>query len=92
VRDLTDEGPSVERELALVKVVLQDQSREAVQRLVDNFRVRVVDTGPRSLVFEVVGATDELDGFIDQMRPLGLVEVSRTGIAAIARGAEGLKP
>ncbi len=89
VRDLTDEGPCVARELALVKVACVGESRAEALKCCEIFRASVVDSTPQSFVFEVIGDTAKVDAFIDLMRPLGLVEVSRTGIAAIARGAAG---
>jgi acetolactate synthase-1/3 small subunit len=87
VTDLTMQGPHVAREMALVKVVAEGESRVESLRIADAFRARVVDTNIGSFVFELTGAIDKIDAFIDLMRPLGLAEVSRTGIAAIARGA-----
>ncbi len=89
VRDLTDEGPCVARELALVKVACTGDKRAEALKTCEIFRANVIDTTPQSFVFEVVGDTDKIDAFIDLMRPLGLVETSRTGIAAIARGPAG---
>lgn len=91
VRNLTDEGPSVARELALVKVVNSGDKRIEALRIGDIFRTNVVDSSVRSFVFEVVGSSEKVDAFIELMRPLGLTEVSRTGIAAIARGTAGLR-
>ncbi len=91
VRDLTDDGPSVARELALVKVAGVGEKRVEALRIGDIFRANVVDSSTASFVFEVVGNTDKVDAFIDLMKPLGLVEVSRTGVAAIARGATGIE-
>jgi acetolactate synthase-1/3 small subunit len=90
VKDLTDEGPSVGRELALVKVDGTGEERVEALRIGDIFRCNVVDSAPDSFVFEVVGASEKIDAFIGLMKPLGLVEVSRTGVAAIARGAGGM--
>ncbi len=90
VRDLTDDGPSVARELALVKVAGTGDKRVEALRIGDIFRANVVDSSISSFVFEVVGNTDKVDAFIDLMKPLGLVEVSRTGVAAIARGSAGI--
>jgi acetolactate synthase-1/3 small subunit len=87
VSDLTREGPHVAREMALVKVVGRGESRVEALRIADTFRARVVDTTMDSFVFELTGATDKLNAFIELMRPLGLAEVSRTGVAALARGA-----
>jgi len=92
VRDLTEEGPNVARELALVKVVSGGERRVEALRIGDIFRTNVVDSTVQSFVFEVVGSSQKIDAFIDLMRPLGLVEVSRTGVAAIGRGIAGLRP
>ncbi len=89
VRDLTDEGPCIARELALVKVAGVGGNRAEALKCCEIFRAGVVDSTPNSFVFEVVGDTAKIDAFIDLVRPLGLVEVSRTGTAAIARGAAG---
>ncbi len=86
VADLSREGPHLARELALIKVVGTGEHRSEALRLADAFRARVIDATTESFVFELTGATDKLDAFLDLMRPLGLVEVSRTGVAAIARG------
>ena len=90
VSDLTLDGPHVERELALVKVVGTGDKRVESLRIADIFRARVVDSTNESFVFEIVGDTGKLNAFIDLMRPLGLADISRTGVAAIARGTEGL--
>jgi acetolactate synthase-1/3 small subunit len=86
VTDLTVLGPHVAREMALVKVISTGESRVEALRIAEAFRARVVDTTTESFVFELTGAIDKIDAFIELMRPLGLAEVSRTGIAAIARG------
>jgi acetolactate synthase-1/3 small subunit len=86
VNDLTVEGPSVQRELALIKVTGTGEKRVEAMRLADVFRARVVDTTLESFVFELTGAPDKVDAFIELMRPLGVFEVARTGVAAIARG------
>lgn len=90
VSDLTIEGPHVEREMALVKVYGTGEHRVEALRIADIFRARVVDSTNESFVFEIVGNTDKLKAFIKLMEPLGLVDVARTGVVAIARGAEGL--
>jgi acetolactate synthase-1/3 small subunit len=87
VHDLTEEGPFVEREMALVKVTGKGESRIEALRLADIFRARVVDTTIESFVFEMTGSAEKLNAFIALMEPLGLAEVSRTGVVAIARGA-----
>ena len=90
VSDLTIEGPHVERELALVKVVSKGDPRVEALRIADIFRARVVDSTNESFVFEIVGDTGKLDAFIRLMQPLGLVDVSRTGVVAISRGTGAL--
>jgi acetolactate synthase-1/3 small subunit len=90
VRDLTIDGPGLERELALVKVRSTGEKRVESLRIADIFRARVVDATIESFVFEMTGSTDKLNAFINLMRPLGLVDVARTGVAAIARGPEAL--
>jgi acetolactate synthase-1/3 small subunit len=85
--DLSREGPHIARELALIKVIGAGDKRVEALRIADAFRARVIDATTDSFIFELTGATDKLDAFLDLMRPLGLAEVSRTGIAAIARGS-----
>jgi len=89
VLDLTVLGPHVERELALVKVVGTGDHRIEALRLADVYRARVIDATIESFVFEVTGGSDKIDTFVNLMREVGLVEVARTGIVAIARGAKG---
>jgi len=88
VHDLTKDGPSVERELALVKVAGTGDKRVESLRIADIFRAHAVDSTTASFVFEIVGSTDKINAFIQLMKPLGLVDVSRTGVVAIARGPE----
>jgi len=90
VSDLTLEGPAVERELALVKVASSGDKRVESLRIADIFRARVLDSTNVSFVFEIVGDTGKLNAFIELMEPLGLVDVSRTGVVAIARGIGAL--
>lgn len=90
VTDLTVAGPHVERELALVKVAGKGEKRIEALRTADIFRARVVDSTLESFAFEITGTTEKIQAFIDLMRPLGLVDVSRTGIAAISRGTEAI--
>ena len=86
VRDLTDEGASIERELALVKVQGRGEKRIEALRLAEIFRAKVVDTSIEPFVFEITGKPSKIETFVQIMSELGLVEVSRTGIAAIGRG------
>jgi acetolactate synthase-1/3 small subunit len=90
VSDLTIEGPHVERELALVKVAGDREQRVQALRIADFMHARLVDSAKESFVFEITGASPEIDAFIDLMEPLGLIEVSRAGVVAITRGAKGL--
>ena len=91
VVDMTLTGTrSIERELAMVKVRGIGEPRNEAMRLADAFRARVIDASTESLVFEITGNSAKINQFVDLMRPLGLVEVSRTGVAAIGRGAEGM--
>ncbi len=86
VSDLSQEGPHIAREMALIKVVASGEPRVEALRIAEAFRARVIDATTNSFVFELTGNTEKLDAFLDLMRPLGLAEVSRTGVAAIARG------
>jgi acetolactate synthase I/III small subunit len=86
VHDLTVEGASVERELAMFKVVGTGDKRVEALRLADIFRANVVDSTLESFVFEITGAPEKIDAFADLMRPLGLSEIARTGVAALLRG------
>jgi acetolactate synthase-1/3 small subunit len=90
VVDMTTAGPSIQRELAMVKVAGTGEPRVEALRLADAFRARVIDAGTTSFVFEITGASEKIEQFIALMLPLGLVEVSRTGVVAIARGAEAM--
>ena len=90
VTDLTALGPHVERELALLKVAGTGEHRIEALRLADVFRARVVDTTTNSFVFELTGGREKIDSFIALMREVGLCEVARTGIVAIARGNSGV--
>jgi len=87
VNDLTAEGAHIERDLALIKVVNNGEKRVESLRIADIFRARVVDSTTRSFVFEMTGSTDKIDAFIGLMRELGQIEVVRSGIVAIGRGA-----
>lgn len=90
VIDLTRGGPAIERELAMVKVRGTGEHRMEALRLADAFRARVIDATTESFVFEITGASDKVESFINLMLPVGLVEVSRTGVVAIARGPDGM--
>jgi acetolactate synthase-1/3 small subunit len=90
VADLTVEGPHLERELALVKVAGEREPLVQALRIADVMHGRLIDSTIGCFVFEITGSPEELDAFINLMEPLGLVEVSRAGVVAIARGAKGL--
>jgi acetolactate synthase-1/3 small subunit len=89
VIDLTEAGPHVERELALIKVAGTGDKRVEALRVAEIFRAHVVDTTTTSFVFELTGAPDKIDSFIALMRGLGLVEVGRSGVVGMMRGADG---
>jgi acetolactate synthase-1/3 small subunit len=90
VRDVTRDPNGVERELALVKVRSTGAERVEALRVADIFRAKVIDTTHESFIFEVTGASAKIDKFVDLMRPLGLVELSRTGVLSITRGPEAM--
>jgi acetolactate synthase I/III small subunit len=90
VQDVTRDPNGLERELALVKVRGAGHERVEALRVSDIFRAKVIDTTHESFVFELTGAPSKIDRFVDLMRPLGLVEVSRTGVLSIQRGVEAL--
>lgn len=88
VRDLTTEGKPIERELALVKVVSKGTKRLEAMRMAESYSARVVDATPSTIVFEMTSSPDKLDSFVKLMQPLGLTEVSRTGVTAMLRGSD----
>ena len=90
VVDMTLSGRSIERELAMLKLRGTGEHRVETLRLAEAFRARVLDATTESFVFEITGSSAKINQFIELMRPLGLVEISRTGVAAIGRGAEGM--
>jgi acetolactate synthase I/III small subunit len=90
VVDWTIDKPGIEREMALVKVAGTGEKRAEALRMAEAFRARAVDTTHTSFVFEITGKPDKINNFIELMAPLGLVEVSRTGVAAISRGPEAM--
>jgi acetolactate synthase-1/3 small subunit len=88
VKDLTLSGNAIERELAMIKVASDGTPRQEALRLGEIFHARIIDTTPESFVFELTGLAKKIDEFVELMRPLGLVEVARTGVAAMSRGKE----
>ena len=87
VSDLPAQGGHVERELALVKVASSGDKRVEALRIADIFRARAVDSTIASFVFEITGSSEKISAFVDLMRPLGLIDISRSGVVAISRGA-----
>ena len=90
VQDVTRDPNGLERELALVKVRGTGAERVEALRVADIFRAKVVDTTHESFVFELTGAPSKIDKFVDLMRPLGLVELSRTGVLSLTRGVDAM--
>ena len=90
VIDMTLAGNAIERELAMVKVRGKGEARVEALQLAEAFRARIIDTSAESFIFEITGATAKIESFINLMLPLGLVEVSRTGIVGIQRGSEAM--
>lgn len=87
VVDLTQAGPHVEREMALVKLAAQGGAREEALRIAETFKAKVIDSTDDSAIFEFTGQPDEIDGFIALMRERGPVEVGRTGVVGMMLGA-----
>ena len=90
VQDVTRDPNGLERELALVKVKGGGSDRVEALRIADIFRARVLDTTIDSFVFEITGVSSKIDKFVELMRPLGLVELSRTGVLSLTRGADAM--
>ena len=86
VQDVTLDPLGIERELALIKVRGKGETRAEALRLADIFRAKVIDTSHESFVFELTGASSKIDQFVALMRPIGLVELSRTGVLSLTRG------
>jgi acetolactate synthase-1/3 small subunit len=91
VDDVSDQGAIV-RDLALIKVGATHEARSHVLELAGVFRARVVDVAPESLTVEITGTEDKIDGLLEVLRPFGLLEVVRTGIVAMRRGAKSSAP
>jgi acetolactate synthase-1/3 small subunit len=79
-------GPGVYRDLAMIKVAASAESRTHIMQLVDVFRARVVDVAPDSLIIEITGTEDKIDGLLEVLKPYGVLEMARTGRVAMARG------
>lgn len=86
--DTVIDQPSVFRDLAMIKVGADAESRSQVMQLVEVFRARVIDVSPASMVVEITGTEDKIDGFVDVLRPYGILEMARTGRLAMRRGAD----
>jgi acetolactate synthase-1/3 small subunit len=85
VTDLA-ESPMVSRDLALIKVSAPADHRTEIMQLVDVFRARIVDVTNDSLIIEITGDGEKIDGFVEVMRPFGILEMVRTGLVAMMRG------
>jgi acetolactate synthase-1/3 small subunit len=79
------EGEFVDRELVLVKVTVDSQSRAEVMQITDIFRAKIVDVQPKSLTIEVTGNDSKVDKFVDLMQSFGVTELTRTGKIAVSR-------
>jgi acetolactate synthase-1/3 small subunit len=88
VTDLSVSGHHMERELAMIKVCGRGENRNEALRLAEAFKAKVIDATIESFIFELTGQPRKIDDFMELMRPIGLVEVSRTGVAAITRGPQ----
>tara|TARA_B100000686_G_scaffold300990_1_gene335917 strand:- start:10969 stop:11325 length:357 start_codon:yes stop_codon:yes gene_type:complete len=91
VVDLTD-GPHIERELLLAKIITKSESREEVKRLIDIFRGRIVDVTDVTYTIELTGPGDKLDAFMESLGEIEIMEIVRSGVSGIARGSKSLKP
>ena len=89
VEDIT-EKPMVSRDLAMVKVSVNATNRAEVMQLVDVFRARIIDVGNDSLMIEITGGEDKIEGFIETLKPFGILEMVRAGVVAMGRGANPL--
>lgn len=89
VEDLTH-APRVTRDLALIKVTTSPENRSEIMQVVDVFRARIVDFTPNSFIIEITGDEEKIDSFLDVVRPIGIIEMVRTGIVSMARGLEGM--
>lgn len=87
VDNITDR-PAVHRDLALIRVATTPESRAQVMQLVEVFRARVVDVAPASLIVEITGTEDKIDGFVETLRPYGVLEMGRTGRLSMTRGLD----
>ena len=86
IKDLADQ-PSVMRDLALIKVSAPPERRSEVMQLVEVYRARIVDVTYDSLIIEITGDVDKIDSFVQVLQPIGVLEMVRTGLVAMARGA-----
>ena len=86
VEDVTSR-PTVNRDLAMIKVAVSPANRTEIIQLVDVFRARIVDVANDSLIIEITGDEEKIDGFVEVLRPYGIIEMVRTGIVSMLRGA-----
>ena len=88
---IAKEEESVLRELLLIKVAAPAEQRSEIIEIKDVYKAKIVDLSPESLVLEITGDTNKLDGFIGVLKPYGILEMARTGVTALARGDKKLK-
>ena len=86
------ERPLLERDLAMIKVTADQTSRPHLMELIKVFRARVIDVAPQSLILEVSGTVDKIDGLLEVLRPFGVLEMVRSGRIAMTRGGDLLQP
>ncbi len=91
VNDLTH-SPSVSRDLAMIKVEATHENRATIMQIVDVFRARIVDLNHTSLIVEITGDEEKINSFVDVLRPMGIIEMVRTGIVAMGRGSTSAYP
>jgi len=84
------DSPSVEREMALIKIAIEERTRAEVLNIVNIFRAKVIDVDPRSYIIEITGAEEKIGAFLNLLRPLGIKEIVRTGKVAMHRGGQAL--
>ncbi len=91
VDDVTAQ-PSVERDLALIKVAARNGKRSEIMQLVDVYRARIVDVTNESLIVEITGTEDKIESLVEVLRPFGIIEMVRTGLVSMTRGAQAVSP
>lgn len=90
VNEFTDEEDYVVREIALIKVNAEQENRAEILRMTEVFRGKVVDVSPKTYTMEVTGTENKVNAFIEMVRPLGVIEIARSGKVAMSRGRKSL--